>query len=72
MEIQQSHVIDGVVVEKIASFSGLNVFSHEPDDDRTSLFFCDQKGKVVQKLLIAADCIQNCGFISDLDFMNVD
>ena len=71
MQVEKGYSIDGLVVEKIASFMGLDIFSHETDESCTTLFFC-KKDKIIQKLMIQADCAQNCGFISDIDFVNVD
>lgn len=71
MKVEQSYVIDGAVVEKISSFEDLEVYSYDPDENSTTLFFC-KKGKVVKKLFVSADCAQNCGFISNLAFGNAD
>ena len=70
MQVKQSYVIEELVVEKVASFHGMEVYSNENDENTTTLFFC-KKGKVIQRLVIMADCNQNEGFISNLSFIDV-
>lgn len=69
MKVESKYMIEGKVVEKIYSFCGFDVYQHKVNnqDGEVILFFTKEE-YVMSQLLIEADCGQNCGYISNLEF----
>lgn len=66
--VEQSYVIDGRPVDKVASFCGLDVYRNSrPEEEKLLLYFV-QKGVVVQTQTVEADMGQGVGYISDCTF----
>ena len=71
MELIKTLMIDRVPVEQFAQFNGLIIYSEIKDsesmDGGEKLFFT-KGGKVIQILIIEADCGQNMWYVSEVKF----
>lgn len=70
MKIQNTVVIDGNIVDKVFQNKDLTIYECKPDIDHMILYFVKNE-YVLFKQEIFADCGQNQGFISDVNFKEI-
>jgi len=68
MKVENKFVIDGLPVEKLATFADITVYSVGDDCQKTVYFTVDSV--VVQVLNITANMSQSVGYIDTFQFSN--
>ncbi len=68
LELVKEFMIGGNVVERETSFSGIDVYRVKSNCDDEAIIYFVKGDKVVQSLKVEADCGQNMGYISGLEF----
>jgi len=71
MKVTKEIIIDGQVVKELYKMDDFTVYEHnDPQCSSVTLYFA-KKDEVVHKLYIDADCCQNSGFVTDINFTKV-
>lgn len=71
MKIQNVVTIDGNIVDKIFQKGDLSMYQHEISYNHSVIYFV-KNDTVIFKQIIRADCNQNEGLISEIDFEGVN
>lgn len=67
MKLEHNYTIDGKIVKAITKIDNIEVFIYEKEESMYKLYFV-KKNEVIKTLEIFADCGQNVGYISGLEF----
>lgn len=69
MKVEKSFSIDGKIVEKEFQKGDISAYFYFEDDSEMTIFFVNNKTELVLfKQTITADCNQNFGVISSVNF----
>ena len=71
MQLEQNFTINGQVVTKtVNQLAGMDIYQATDDEFRLILFFV-LENEVISTMTVEADCMQNCGFVSDWSVNNL-
>ena len=75
MKVEKSFTIDGELVQEVFKKGNTTVYQTEEKngDSGATLYFVNSQSNVIQfKLFVDADCNQNFGFVSTIDFTDIE
>ncbi len=73
MKVESKFVIEGDIVTLEKQFNGIKVYkSSESNGGEYIKLYFTKGDKVIQTLVVEADCNQNEGFISGFDFIDAE
>lgn len=69
MDVTQSIIIEGKIVEHLGGFEGVSVYTDQTTDtdDDITIYLC-KKGRVKAIIKVEACCSQNVGYIASTTF----
>lgn len=74
MKVEKSFTIGGEIVQEVFKKGSTTVYQAEEkhDDSSVTLYFVNSQNNEIQfKLCVDADCNQNFGFVSAVDFTDI-
>ena len=75
MKVEKSFTINGEIVQEVFKKGTATVYQTEEkhDDSGVTMYFVNSQSNVIQfKLFVDADCNQNFGFVSKIDFTDIN